>query len=48
VEGTKKRRRPRKRWRNAVEEDRNTKGIKKQRGNVRNHWEWRKIYWKLR
>jgi hypothetical protein len=43
IEGTRKRGRPRKRWKNEVEEDLNIMGIKNGRGAARDRRKWRKI-----
>jgi hypothetical protein len=42
-EGTRKRGRPRKRWKDVVEEDLNVMGIKNGRAAVRDRRKWRKI-----
>jgi hypothetical protein len=43
IEGKRKRGRPRKRWKNEVEEDLNIMGIKNGRGAARDRRKWRKI-----
>jgi hypothetical protein len=42
IEGTMKRGRPRKRWKDEVEEALNIMGIKNGRAAARDHWKWRK------
>jgi len=43
IEGTRKRGRPRKRWKDEVEEDLNIMGIKNGRAAARDRRKWRKI-----
>jgi hypothetical protein len=48
MEGSRKRGRPRKWWTDVVKEDLNIMGIKNRQAMVRDRWEWRKIYCKVR
>jgi hypothetical protein len=48
IEGTRKRGRPRKRWKNEVEEDLNIMGIKHGRPAARGRRKWRKIVLRAR
>jgi hypothetical protein len=43
IEGTRKRGRPHKRWKDEIEEDLNLMGIKNERAAAREHRKWRKI-----